>query len=159
MDRAVAELATRSDVVATIERLKAELRASDEPFVWATIDVGNVPEIPDEIQSAWIFVLRAGRWSGAHYHPNSVQHMAVIEGCGRSNIGGAIGEMAAFGDDGSGERWFVIEPGVPHEFFPEDGDMVVMSFHTAAAQELLEVSQSGVIRHYEWLGDQPSLGE
>jgi mannose-6-phosphate isomerase-like protein (cupin superfamily) len=150
MDRAVAELVTRADVVATIERLKAELRASEEPFVWATIDVENAPHIPDEIQSAWIFALRAGRWSGAHYHPNSVQHMAVIEGRGRSRIGGTLGEIVAFGDGASGERWFVIEPGVPHEFFPVEGDMIVMSFHTAAARELLEVSESGgVTRHYE----------
>jgi mannose-6-phosphate isomerase-like protein (cupin superfamily) len=150
MDRAVAELVTRADVVATIERLKVELRASEEPFVWATIDVGNLPDIPDEIQSAWIFALRAGRWSGAHYHPNSVQHMAVIEGRGRSRVGGTTGEMVPLGDGASGERWFVIEPGVPHEFFPLDGDMIVMSFHTAAARELLEVSASdGLIRHYE----------
>jgi mannose-6-phosphate isomerase-like protein (cupin superfamily) len=150
MDHAVAELATRADVVATIDRLKAELRASDQPFVWATVDVGNVSDIPEEIRSAWIFALRAGRWSGAHYHPNSVQHMAVIEGRGRSRIGGALGEMVAFGDDSTGERWFVIEPGVPHEFFPVDGDMIVISFHTAGAQELLEVSESGgLTRHYQ----------
>jgi len=149
MDRAAAELVTRADVVATIERLKLELRASEEPFVWATIEVGNVPDIPDEIQSAWIFALRAERWSGAHYHPNSVQNMVVIEGRGRSRIGGTIGEMVAFGDDSTGERWFVIEPGVPHEFFPVEGDMIVMSFHTVSAQELLEVSASdGLIRHY-----------
>ncbi len=149
MDRAVAELVTRADVVATIERLKAELRASDEPFVWATIDVENVPDIRDEIQSGWIFALRAERWSGSHYHPNSVQHMAVIEGRGRSRVGGAIGEMVAFGGGGTGERWFVIEPGVPHEFYPVDGDMIVMSFHTAAEQELLEVSESGGVRRYD----------
>jgi len=76
--------------------------------------------------------------------------MAVIEGHGRSRVGGAIGEMVAVGDGASGERWFVIEPGVPHEFFPVEGDMIVMSLHTAAARELLEVSESGgVTRHYE----------
>jgi mannose-6-phosphate isomerase-like protein (cupin superfamily) len=150
MDRVVAELATRADVVATIDRLKAELRASQEPFVWATIDIGNVRDIPEKIQSAWIFALRAERWSGSHYHPNSVQHMAVIEGRGRWHVGGASGEMVAFGDGEPGERWFVIEPGVLHEFYPADGDMIVMSFHTAAAQELLEVSESGgVTRSYE----------
>jgi hypothetical protein len=150
MDRAVAELVARADVVATIQRLKAELRASEEPYVWATIDIGNVRDIPENIRSAWIFALRAERWSGAHCHPNSVQHMAVIEGQGRSRVGGAIGEMVAFGDGGPGKRWFVIEPGVSHEFYPVDGDMIVMSFHTATAQELLEVSESGgLTRHYD----------
>jgi hypothetical protein len=150
MDRTVAELVTRADVVAMIERLKSELGASDEPFVWATIDIGSVRDIPEKVRSAWIFALRADRWSGAHYHPNSVQHMAVIEGHGRSRVAGTIGEMVAFGDGGPGKRWFVIEPGVSHEFYPVDGDMIVMSFHTATAQELLEVSESGgVSRHYQ----------
>jgi hypothetical protein len=80
MDLVVAELVTRADVVATIEQLKAQLRASEEPFVWATIEVGNAPDVPGEIQSAWIFALRAERWSGAHYHPNSVQHMGLASG-------------------------------------------------------------------------------
>ncbi|MGC9992009.1 MAG: hypothetical protein ABSD52_06415 [Candidatus Cybelea sp.] len=150
MDRAVVELATRADVVATIDRLKAELRASEEPFVWATIDAENVSDIPGEIQSAWIFALRAERWSGSHYHPNSVQRMAVIEGRGRSRVGGTTGEMVAFEDGGSGERWFVIAPGVPHDFYPVEDDMIVMSFHTATARELLEVSETGgLTRHYE----------
>lgn len=147
---AVANLVTRADVIETIARLKSELRASAEPFVWATIGLQGAAGIPTEIRSAWIFALRAERWSGGHYHPNSVQHMAVIEGHGRSRIGSTIGEMVALGDGSLGEPWFVIEPGVPHEFYPVKSDMIVMSFHTATAQELLEVSESGAsIRHYE----------
>ncbi|MFY9738759.1 MAG: hypothetical protein WAK11_06855 [Candidatus Cybelea sp.] len=141
---------TRADVVETIGRLKSELRTSSEPFVWATIDLQNVAGIPAEIQSAWIFALRAQRWSGEHYHPNSVQHMVVIDGRGRSRIGGTVGEMVAFGDGSLGDHWFVIDPGTLHEFYPVGDDMIVMSFHTASADELLEVSESGgSIRHYE----------
>ena len=141
---------TRTDVVETIGRLKSELRASSEPFVWATIGLQNVAGIPTEIRSAWIFALRAEHWSGEHYHPNSVQHMIVLEGHGRSRIGSTIGEMVAFGDGSAGDPWFVIDPGVPHEFYPEKRDMIVMSFHTATAEALLEVSESGgSIRHYE----------
>jgi mannose-6-phosphate isomerase-like protein (cupin superfamily) len=150
LNDAVTNLVTRADVIETIGRLKSELRASSEPFVWATIGLQNVANIPAEIRSAWIFALRAERWSGEHYHPNSVQHMMVIEGHGRSRVGGAIGEMSAFGDDSPGDQWFVIDPGVRHEFYPVKNDMIVISFHTATAQELLEVSESGgSIRHYE----------
>jgi hypothetical protein len=76
--------------------------------------------------------------------------MVVIEGHGRSRIGSTIGEMVALGDGSLGDAWVVIAPGVPHEFYPEKDDMIVMSFHTATAEELLEVSESGAsIRHYE----------
>ncbi len=148
LNDAVSDLVTRADVVETIARLKSELRASSEPFVWSTIGLQNVAGIPAEIQSAWIFALRAERWSGEHYHPNSVQHMMVIDGHGRSRIGSTIGEMAAFGDGSPGDSWFVIEPGVPHEFYPINDDMIVMSFHTAPAEALVEVSESGSIRQY-----------
>lgn len=150
LDDAVANLVTRADVIETIGRLKSELRASTEPFVWATIALQNVADVPAEIRSAWIFALRAERWSGEHYHPNSVQRMVVIEGHGRSRIGSTIGEMVALGDGSLGDAWVVIAPGVPHEFYPEKDDMIVMSFHTATAEELLEVSEGGAwIRHYE----------
>jgi uncharacterized protein YjlB len=150
LDDAVANLVTRADVIETIGRLKSELRASTEPFVWATIALQNVVDVPAEIRSAWIFALRAERWSGEHYHPNSVQRMVVIEGHGRSRIGSTIGEMVALGDGSLGDAWVVIAPGVPHEFYPEKDDMIVMSFHTATAEELLEVSEGGAwIRHYE----------
>ena len=150
LNDAVANLVTRADVIETIGRLKSELRTSSDPFVWATIGLQNVAGIPADIQSAWIFALRAERWSGGHYHPNSVQHMVVIEGHGRSRVGGTIGEMVAFGDGSLGDAWFVIAPGVPHEFYPIKDDMIVMSFHTATAEELLEVSESGgSIRRYE----------
>jgi mannose-6-phosphate isomerase-like protein (cupin superfamily) len=150
LDDAVANLVTRADVIETIGRVKSELRASTEPFVWATIALQKVAGVPAEIRSAWIFALRAERWSGEHYHPNSVQHMVVIEGHGRSRIGSTIGEMVALGDGSLGDAWVVIAPGVPHEFYPEKDDMIVMSFHTATAEELLEVSESGAsIRHYE----------
>ena len=150
LDDAVANLVTRADVIETIGRLKSELQASTEPFVWATIALQNVADVPAEIRSAWIFALRAERWSGEHYHPNSVQRMVVIEGHGRSRIGSTIGEMVALGDGSLGDAWVVIAPGVPHEFYPEKDDMIVMSFHTATAEELLEVSEGGAwIRHYE----------
>ena len=43
-----------------------------------------------------------------------------------------------------------IGEGVPHEFFPEGEDMVVVSFHTCAAHELEEVAcETGESRLYE----------
>jgi hypothetical protein len=46
--------------------------------------------------------------------------------------------------------WLVIGKGVHHEFFPEEEDMIVVSFHTTAASELEEVAcETGEKRRYE----------
>jgi hypothetical protein len=46
--------------------------------------------------------------------------------------------------------WYVIHEGVPHEFFPSGTDVVVVSFHTCASDELEEIScDSGATRNYE----------
>jgi len=60
--------------------------------------------------------------------------------------------MASLGSPGYSlpDIWYVIDEGVPHEFFPEEEDMVVVSFHTCEAHELEEVAcGTGESRLYE----------
>ena len=78
--------------------------------------------------------------------------MAMIEGEGTGKIGSATTVLKRFNDaNGSlGDVWCVIDEGVPHEFIPRRSDMVVISFHTCAANELEEIScTSGTTRSYE----------
>jgi hypothetical protein len=104
LSRLVVALLARPAVSHAIERLKREVRTSDEPFVWTSLDLEPLKDqLPSPIRSGWIFVLQQDRWSGAHLHPNSTQHMAVLEGHGRSRIGGELGELAAF-DSTADER-------------------------------------------------------
>ena len=140
----------RGGVSETLNRLKGELRTSPEPFVWASLGLRGADDLlPPEIRSAWLFALKADVWSGLHHHPNSVQHMMVVSGQGHSRIDGVQGDLAAFDPDASwDEQWCVIDRAVPHEFFPAGEDMIVMSFHTAGPEELLEVSDSGNSRRY-----------
>lgn len=153
LESAATRLLAAAESRAAIVRLKAGLKLAGEPFVWATLDLGPVRDLlPARIQSAWIFVLREGVWSGAHYHPNSVQHMIVVEGRGRSRIAGKERVMAGFAERGQPleARWQVIPERVPHEFLPEGGDMVVISFHTCPAHELEEIEAgTGRSRFYE----------
>ena len=77
--------------------------------------------------------------------------MVMIEGQGQSSIGNLRKEMVRFGtpDQPPETVWYVIDAGVPHEFFPEDEEMVVVSFHTCEARELEEVAcGSGAERLY-----------
>ena len=77
--------------------------------------------------------------------------MVMIEGQGQSSVGNLRKEMVRFGTPGQPLEtvWYVINEGVPHEFFPEEAEMVVVSFHTCEARELEEVAcESGAERLY-----------
>ena len=146
LNEAVAQLITRPATHSLIDALKQQLQQTSEPFVWSTLDPQSV-RLPEEIKSCWIFVLKKDVASGCHYHPNSIQHMVMTEGEGTSKIGTTSGEMTRFGEP---DCWYVIPEGTPHEFFPSRRDMVVVSFHTCASDELEEVScDSGSMRHYQ----------
>ena len=153
LSEAVARIIAEPNTHALIRALKEELKHTAGPFVWTTLDLQTIAgHLPDHIKSGWIFVLKRDTPSGCHYHPNSIQHMAMIEGEGTGKIGSATSELKRF-DAANGARpdlWCVIDEGVPHEFFPRASDMVVISFHTCAANELEEIScTSGAARIYE----------
>jgi hypothetical protein len=147
-----------------VERLRVELSGSQGPFVWTTIALNNIHvALPTPIKSCWIFLLKRNVPSGSHYHPNSIQHMVALNGHGRSHVGGVERPLIPFGSARHSleEKWHVIREGISHEFFPEGEDMTVVSFHTCAAAELVEIaSGSGARRIYEpWSNDcRPRVG-
>jgi mannose-6-phosphate isomerase-like protein (cupin superfamily) len=153
LNEAVAEVVARPATQRIVDELKTQLQHTSEPFVWSTIDLQSLTlPLPGDIRSGWIFVLKKDISSGCHYHPNSVQHMVMIEGEGTSKVGNVSGEMKQFGEQGGAleETWYVIPEGVPHEFFPRGRDVVVVSFHTCDSEELEEIScDSGATRNYE----------
>jgi len=144
LNTAVEFLVNQKTIVETIERLDQEIDNSPEPFVWSVIDLSSIPhQLPETIKSGWIFVLKKDVSSGCHYHPNSIQHMITIKGQGMSKVGGEYKPLRT-------NTWVVIEKNLPHEFFPEDENMVVVSFHTCEASELEEIGcETGEKRLYE----------
>jgi len=153
LNEAVEELLTRASFHQLVDTLKAKLPHTAEPFVWSTIDPESITvPLPETIKSCWIFVLKKDVSSGCHYHPNSIQHMVMIEGEGTSKVGSDSRQMMRLGEADStlDDVWYVIREGVPHEFFPSGTDVVVVSFHTCASDELEEIScDSGATRNYE----------
>ena len=153
LNTAVGLLINQKTFLETIERLSEAIKRSQEPFVWSVIDLNSIDrELPESIRSCWIFVLRKDVASGRHYHPNSIQHMVTIKGQGMSKVAGIHKRMVQFGSstDSLADTWYVIGKGVPHEFFPEEEDVVVVSFHTCEATELEEVAcETGEKRLYE----------
>ena len=152
LNEAVEQIVRQKTFSEIVEGLKKELSHSGEPFVWSVTDLGFVNcALPERIKSGWIFVLKRDVPSGRHYHPNSVQHMVMIDGQGQSSVGNLRKEMVRFGtpDQPLETVWYVINEGVPHEFFPEEAEMVVVSLHTCEARELEEVAcESGAGRLY-----------
>ncbi len=79
--------------------------------------------------------------------------MVMIEGEGSSKVGSSSRQMKLFREQGSSldDTWYVIPEGIPHEFFPEGKDVVVVSFHTCESDELEEIScETKAARHYEF---------
>jgi hypothetical protein len=152
LNDAVEQIVKQKTFSEMVEELKKDLNYTEEPFVWSVVDLGAVNcALPEQIKSSWVFVLKRDVPSGCHYHPNSVQHMVMIEGQGQSSVGNLRKEMVRFGTPGQPPEtvWYVINEGVPHEFFPEETEMVVVSFHTCEARELEEVAcGSGAERLY-----------
>jgi hypothetical protein len=153
LNTAVEFLVNRKIFLETIEQLSEEINHSQEPFVWSVVDPDAIGgELPEGIKSCWVFVLKKDVPSGCHYHPNSIQHMVSIRGQGMSKVAGEYRRMVRFGspNDSLAEIWYVIGKGIQHEFFPEEEDMVVVSFHTCEADKLEEVAcETGERRVYE----------
>lgn len=151
LDAAVRHLLELPSFTTTVAGLAEELAESTGTFVWATIDLRSIPvEFPDGIKSGWIFHLRRDVPSGAHYHPNSVQHMTIVAGGGQGIVAGVRRPVVSFHSSAPPEdRWLVIPEGAAHEFVPEGGAMTVISFHTCDSDELEEIEcDSGDMRFY-----------
>ena len=148
----VGELTGQPRFRTLVQELKSRLPNTIEPFVWSTLHGELLDrQLPDAVKSAWVFVLKREVPSECHYHPNSIQHMVMIEGRGRSRVGDNWKKMIRFGTSESlRDLWYVIDRGVPHEFFPEETDMVVVSFHTCEANDLEEIAcETGAKRLYD----------
>ncbi len=137
-------------ILNTIEKLKTQLLDSNEPFVWTTLSGDIISNgVPRGIHSTWIFVLQPNCHTSAHHHPNSTQHTTVIEGDGWAKIGNQEVELQVFNPRDIQPIWYVIGKNVPHEFVTRDSPVVVISFHTCLADELVEVeTKSGSRRLY-----------
>lgn len=152
LNTAVELLVNQDSFGNTVNELQEALSHSSEPFVWSVIDLNFIQiELTQEIKSCWIFLLKKDVPSGCHYHPNSVQHMVMIKGQGTSKVAEQSKRMLPFGSANALEDvWYVIDKGVPHEFFPKNEDMTVVSFHTCEADQLEEVAcDTGKRRLYE----------
>jgi quercetin dioxygenase-like cupin family protein len=136
----------RPQIAEAVDVARRMLATSREPFGWRFIDLGS-RDLPQGIKSGAVFVLPARSSPPGHHHPNSIQHMRVL--AGRAVVTLWSRERTAQHDPvrygvGGEQPWLVVPRGVVHRFevLPE-GELVVLSFHTVAEEDLLEVSAAG----------------
>lgn len=118
-------------------------RSRDSLMEWEVVPLSAYGGgLPPAIRSSWVFILRAGAATGAERHPNSQQRMMSYRGAGdfpvwsdgawRSNL------LVSEEDAPLERRWVSIPPMVWHQSVKPVQDWVVVSFHTAREDELIE---------------------
>jgi hypothetical protein len=137
--------APRAGVIlqAAAEQVRSELATnSSAQLAWRTIPLRSYERLPEEIASSWVFVLRTGCTTGAERHPNSIQRMYTYGGSGDMQIwDGKAWEshpQSSRHDAPFDERWITIPRFAWHRPVMDAEDWVVVSFHTAGEDELIE---------------------
>ena len=143
------DVAVRSDSTAVrideiVSRVEQELqRKPDDVLAWEPIplELYGSP-LPEVIRSSWVFILRAHTITGAERHPNSHQRMMSFRGSGdfQTWTGGDWCSHFLKSDQTVPieERWISIPPNVWHQGLVPEENWVVVSFHTAAEDDLIE---------------------
>ena len=162
LDTIVGSEEIRAQIYPIVERVRTELaRNKKAQMTWEPIPLtiyGGA--LPSGIRSSWVFVLRAGATAGAERHPNSHQRMMSFEGAGDLQVRARHGTSPSIRRTGLADgsevqwqsnflmsdsdvplerRWISIPRNVWHQVVvPEGPDWLVVSFHTAPAEELIE---------------------
>ncbi len=113
--------------------MKDRIKSSPDPFIFQVLDIEKFRnELPENIESIWVFVLKEDTPTVEHYHPNSIQHCIMAEGVGKVKIDGITKDLKEL-------ELLIIPERIPHEFFPGPEKIVLFSFHTCEAEDLIEV--------------------
>jgi len=117
----------------------------DDPsarLAWRSVPLCAYEALPDGISSSWVFALRADCTSGAERHPNSIQRVMSYRGIADMQLwNGKAWEshkMASGADQPFETRWLSIPVNVWHKPVMSGEHWVVVSFHTAADDALIE---------------------
>jgi len=105
--------------------------------VCRTVPLGSYQGLPNEIHSSWVFALRGATFYPPERHPNSIQRMFALGATGWFDTwedGAWVTHELAPGDLG-----LSIPVNVWHRLTEQPDDWAVVSFHTAAESELVEI--------------------
>jgi hypothetical protein len=111
-------------------------------LAWEALPLSVYDRLPPGIASSWIFALRADSSSGAERHPNSVQRFMSYRGSADMQTwNGSVWVshvLRSEPDVPFEQRWLSIPTNTWHKPVMGGGNWLVVSFHTAADDELIE---------------------
>lgn len=156
LDAILRRSAVRAEIDLVATEVEQELtRNSSDVMAWRPVPLSIYGEVPRDIQSSLVFVLRAGATTGAERHPNSHQRVMSYRGCGdlQTNADGqwCSNELVSDPMAPIPRRWASIPVNVWHQAVVPEENWVVVSFHTVIAHELIEERPEGdstIQRHY-----------
>jgi len=144
LDNALRPKSIRRKIDAIAKRVEQKLlEDSRSDMAWEAVPTeAYQSNLPDMIRSNWVFVVRPGVNTGAERHPNSHQYMVSYKGRGDLQIwmeeDWKSNPLASSLGDPLGNRWVSIPPNVWHRALGSEESWIVVSFHTALADELIE---------------------
>ena len=135
-------VSARIDEIA--ERINLKAKRNRDLLLWETVPMEIYSKsLPEEIRSSWVFLLREGAASGAERHPNSHQRVRSWMNEGDFQV-----RMQDYWESHLLEnrfdvpvqqQWASIPRNVWHQaVVPPGKPWIVLSFHTAAADDLIE---------------------
>jgi hypothetical protein len=144
LDALLQEISVVELIDAIVSRVEKKLAADlAAVMAWEPIPLAIYgADLPEGIHSSWVFILRGASTTGAERHPNSHQRVAAFRGTG--DLQTWVDERwlsSVLVDEASApltSRWVSIAANVWHQAVVTGRDWVVVSFHTAPADELIE---------------------
>jgi predicted N-acetyltransferase YhbS len=144
LDGLVAISAIRRQLLQIADRVTQKLSQEiASTMAWESLPLEIYGDaLPPTIRSSWVFVLRSAATTGAERHPNSHQRVMSLRGSGDLQTGGpGRWQSHLLVSDENADllsRWATISPNIWHQAVVPSQDWAVVSFHTAAAVELIE---------------------
>jgi hypothetical protein len=143
LDAAIRSPRSASILTAVADEVSAELAGkSDARLAWRPIPLQTYDRLPEGIASSWVFVLRAECTSGAERHPNSIQRFMSYRGSADMQTWNGkewVSHVLSSHPQAPLQyRWLSIPTNVWHRPVMGGGNWVVVSFHTAADDKLIE---------------------
>jgi hypothetical protein len=144
LDRVLQQKFVRNEINMIAKRVERELmKDSRSDLAWEPVLLeAYLADLPEIIRSSWVFAVRAGVNTGAERHPNSHQFMMSYKGTGDLQIWveecWAPHLLTSDLSDPIENRWVSVPPNVWHRALGSEDNWIVVSFHTASTDELIE---------------------
>jgi hypothetical protein len=143
LDRAIRRPRAAAFLASLANDLEAALFDDATPrLAWRSVPLCAYDTLPDGIESSWVFALRADCTSGAERHPNSIQRVMSYRGSADMQLWNGKAWDSHRMESGVelpfDTRWLSIPTNVWHKPVMSGENWVVVSFHTAPDDALIE---------------------